>query len=85
MHPYCCLRSIRRYLCKIFLAFLCFREGDFCHETDSIKVTDKEKVFIWWDLALGPWRASIGRFHASSKFKSYHEDNRKLSPKFFAF
>ena len=51
-------------------SLLCFREGDFCHETGSIKVTDKENIFIWWDLALDLWRASIERFHASSKSRS---------------
>ena len=67
MHPYCCLHSIRRNLCKIVLAF-CLA-GDFCHETDNIKVSDLMGV------SKGLWRASIGRFHAS--FKSYYESKRK--------
>ena len=27
-------------------SLLCFTEGDFCHKTDKIKATDKDKILI---------------------------------------
>ena len=35
------------------------------------------------EVSTGLWRASIGRFHASSK--SYYQGKKKLWPKFFSF
>ena len=80
MHPYCCLWSIRRYLCKIFLPLYVLQKV-ICNENDNIRVIDKDKILISWRLV---WRSfGEGCFHAFSK--SYYQGKKKLSPQFFTF
>ena len=82
MHPYCCLHSIRRNLCKIFLAFYVLQKVIFVTKLTTLRSLIRSKS-SFDGVSVGLWRASIGRFHAS--YKAYYESKKKLSPQFSTF
>ena len=82
MHLYCCVHSIRRNLCKIFLAFYILQKVIFVMKLTSLRSLIRTKS-SFDGVSIGLWWASIVCFHAS--FKTYYESKRKLLPQFFTF